>query len=363
MISDTDKEALRASMPELLSTLFGITDLRRSFSCPLPNHDDRDPSAHYYANDNTVHCFGCGVTFDAFKLMELLYGITGFAEQARAVADIVGYHLSEDDNRPARPRRKPKPKPRPLFDKPREAGGADCAEACGNAFGNLYCAQNDIGRRYLRWRGLGDDDAATFGLGFTTNPSEIMPEFRVYEPKAYGFITIPFWNADFSTANYCMVRTVCKPGDARNKEWRPRGLASPLWCEWLLSASAEQVYVTEGLIDAMALAKITGGDVMALGGVANARRFSQVLYATPPELRPKKITVAMDEDDEGRKTRDRICHDLDVLRVPHAVMPPYPGGAKDADEYLMALRGKEWDFEEREPSITTGYKLWYTRWR
>ena len=34
-------------------------------------------------------------------------------------------------------------------------------------------------------------------------------------------------NKDFSTANYCMVRTVCKPGDARNKEWRPRGLATP----------------------------------------------------------------------------------------------------------------------------------------
>lgn len=52
-----------------------------------------------------------------------------------------------------------------------------------------------------------------------------------------------------------------------------------------------------------------------------------------------------------------------MLRVPHAVMPPYPGGAKDADEHLMAMRGKEWDYERREPSIQTGYKLWYTRWR
>lgn len=59
--------------------------------------------------------------------------------------------------------------------------------------------------------------------------------------------------------------------------------------------------------------------------------------------------------------RWRICHDPDVLKVTHAVMPPYPDGAKDADEYLMALRGREWDFEERDPSIETGYKLWYTR--
>ena len=363
MVSEHDRDALRECMPELLSTRLGITDLRRSFRCPSPEHDDRDPSAHYYENDHTVHCFGCGKTWDVFSLIGDLDGVDGFAEQAQAVADAVGYRL---DDTPAshekRPRPKAKRKPRPLFDKPREAGGADCAEACGNAFGQLYYAENDIGRRYLRWRGLGDDDAAAFGLGFTTNPAEIMPEFRVYEPKAFGFITIPFWNADFSTANYCMVRTICKPGDARNKEWRPRGLASPLWCEWLLSASADLVYVTEGLIDAMALAKITGGDTMALGGVANARRFSQVLYATPAELRPKKVMVAMDEDDEGRKTRDKICHDLDLLRVPHAVMPPYPGGAKDADEYLMAMRDKEWEFYEKQGSVATDYPLWYTRW-
>ena len=363
MISEVDKESLRSSMPELLAIRCGVGDVRRSFRCPSPSHDDRDPSAHYYANDCTVHCFGCGKTWDVFSLIGELDGIEGFADQAKAVAATVGYYLDEERGlRPGRPVFSKKARHRPLFDPPREAGGADCAEACGNAFGNLYCAENDIGRRYLRWRGLGDDDAAAYGLGFTKDPREIMPEFKVCEPKAYGFITIPFWNADFSTANYCMVRTVCKPGDARNKEWRPAGLASPLWCEWLLSCSADLVYVTEGLIDAMALAKVTGGDVMALGGVANARRFSQVLYATPAELRPKKVMVAMDEDDEGRKTREKMCRDLDLLKVPHAVMPPYPNGAKDADEYLMGLRDVEWAFEEREGSIQTGYKLYYTRW-
>ena len=70
----------------------------------------------------------------------------------------------------------------------------------------------------------------------------------------------------------------------------------------------------------------------------------------------------MDEDDEGHRTRDKICHDLDVLKIPHAVMPPYPGGAKDADEYLMAMRGKEWEFYKRQGSVATDYPLWYTRW-
>lgn len=96
-----------------------------------------------------------------------------------------------------------------------------------------------------------------------------------------------------------MVRTVCKPGDARNKEWRPCGLATPLWCEWLLSASTEQVYLTEGLIDAIALAKITGGDTMALGDVPNAKRLTQVLYATPPELRPRRLPLSWTRTTRG----------------------------------------------------------------
>lgn len=363
MVSERDKEELRALMPELLSTRLGIGDLRRSFRCPSPDHDDRDPSAHYYEDDHTVHCFGCGKTWDAFSLIGELDGIVGFAEQAQAVADIVGYRLDEDQQKPRKHVRRAKAKPRPPFDEPREAGGADCGEACAYAFGELYRADNDIARRYLRWRGLDDGDAATFGIGFTTDPRQIMPEFRVFEPEAFGFITIPFWSKDFSTADYCMVRTVCKPGDARNKEWRPAGIASPLWREWLLSDRADVVYVTEGLIDAMALAKMTGGSTIALGGVANARRLAQVLYKTPAELRPKKMIVAMDEDEEGRKTRDRICDDLDTLRVPHAAMPPYPGGAKDADEWLMAGRGSEWDYVQRGDDIVGAMPLWYTRWR
>lgn len=104
MITETDREALRELMPELLNVRCGITGLRRTFRCPSPNHDDRDPSAHYYENNNTMHCFGCGKTWDVFSLIAELDGIDGFAEQARAGADDVGYRLSDDDE-PRRPRR------------------------------------------------------------------------------------------------------------------------------------------------------------------------------------------------------------------------------------------------------------------
>lgn len=348
MVSERDVEELRAAMPELLAARCGVTDLRRSFRCPSPSHDDRTPSAHYYADKQTVHCFGCDRTWDVFSLVGELDGIREFPEQARAVADAVGYRLEEDDGAPARrrPARKPRPKP-PLFDAPREAGGSDCYEAVGRAFGDLYAPGNEVGRRYLRWRGLDDEDAARFALGFTRDPRQVMPEFRVWEPEALGFVTIPFFDdAGCGSAHYCMCRTISR-GEVRNKEWRPRGVATPLWREWLLSSSAPVLYVAEGLIDAMALSKLVGGEVMALGGTSNAKRLGQVLNAVPAGLRPRRVVVCMDEDGEGRRAAGRIAHDLDLLLVPHAAMPPYPGGAKDADEWLMAGRGSEWELEDR----------------
>ena len=360
MVDERQRDDLRAFMPDILRERLGITDLRRSFRCPSREHDDSDPSAHYYENGHTVHCFGCDRTWDVFTLMGELDGIDSFPEQARAVADTVGYRL--DDSPEARERRpRPRPKPRPPFDVPRPAGGADCYEPCGLAFGDLYAPGNDAGREWLRMRGIDDLDTSRFGLGFTRAPKSILPQFAVYEPGAAGFITIPFWNRDFSAAGYCMLRTVPGDGKVRNKEWRPKGLASPLYNEWMLSAALPAVFVTEGLIDAMALNKIVEQPVMALGGVANAKRFSQVMYHTAPDLRPRSVVVCMDEDAEGRKCRDRMMADLASMGVACAAFAPYPRGCKDADEWLMSGRGVDWDYELRAGFPDTG-EIYVTRW-
>ena len=71
----------------------------------------------------------------------------------------------------------------------------------------------------------------------------------------------------------------------------------------------------------------------------------------------------MDEDAEGRKARDKMCADLKRIGVAHNAMPPYPGGAKDADEWLMATKGEKWDFEEFEGSIPGFGPLYRTRCR
>ena len=187
MISDNDRENLRCFMPTILSDRFGITDVGRSFRCPSPSHDDRDPSAHYYENDHSVHCFGCGKTWDVFTLVGELDGIQNFADQAKAVAEEVGYHLDgEAPSRHLQTRQRPLRPKKALFDEPRVAGGPECIDAVAKAYDNLFVPGSEVARRYLRWRGLDDTDIQRFGLGYVRDPKEILPQFSVYEPDALG---------------------------------------------------------------------------------------------------------------------------------------------------------------------------------
>jgi hypothetical protein len=190
-----------------------------------------------------------------------------------------------------------------------------------------------------------------------------MPSFRVNERGIVGFVTIPFWNAGFTEARYCMLRTVSL-GKVKNKEWRPAGVTSPLWNEWMLTASLDVVMVTEGPIDAIALHKLTKGrkNCMALSGIAGAKRLCQILYHADPRERPGVLVICMDQDEAGKNARDGLSADLCKIGQPHICVPAYPGNAKDPDDWLMAGRGTEWEFCELPSSLDGGPKPYGTRW-
>ena len=344
-IGAEDRAALRSALPQLLRTRLGVEDTSRAFRCPDPNHEDRHPSAHYYAGSQVVKCFSCGGKWDSFSLIGMLGGIEGFRDQARAVADAVGYRLGCKEGRSS------------VGDEAAGDGGGEVAsgdgielsEACFAAYDRLYTTEGDVGRRWLRSRGLGDDDIVRHGLGFVRRAPDLSPRFRAYEPEAFGFLVIPFWDEHCDACTYAMLRTVPREGaTARVKEWRPKGLESQIWRGWALGTGLEAVYVTEGLVDAMALAKLTGRECVALGGTPMAGRFVRTVKSAPAHTRPRRVVVCMDGDGAGENAAEMIAKGLDGLGVPHVSLPEYPNGAKDADEWLMCLRGDAWDFDEAE---------------
>lgn len=336
VISDQQRMELKAKMPELLEKRLGVTNLRGAFRCPSPHHEDKNPSARYHAPSQSIHCFGCGATWDVFSLVGMLDGISGFKEQATQVARDTGYIL-EDASCIVRGSANIKSaSTKPAFAVPKSPNMAVGRDTASEMWDALFSEKGEAARAYLRSRGISDEHADHYMLGFATRPQEYMPEFKVFEPASLGFIMIPFYGETaLEPISYCIARTICHDAPT-HKEWRPAGAVPILWHEWLLRSGAPVVYVAEGIFDAMAIEILTGKPCIALCGTGGASRLSSVLYYTPFEARPKSIVIAPDQDEAGLSCARKISHDLRTLGIPHGIMQPYPNGAKDANEWLVS---------------------------
>ncbi len=348
-ISDAVVEALKELTPEYLSIRCGIDNVTRNFVDPWPTHkhEHYTPSAHYYPDTHTITNFGDGDddTYNVFQLAGALEGIpeSDFRGMVQAVADVVGYRLEDGDDTQPRSFAQRQPEP---YQTPEEAGHCDVLRACQDAHDALYTKEGSVAREYLYGRGFDDLDMRKYGLGYVRRASDFMPEFKVWEPDSPGFVVVPFAAKGWDSVTYAMLRTIVNEGDeATCKEWRPKGFKSPLWREWMLTTSQPEVYVCEGLLDAMSLEKLKGVPTMALGGTKYAGRMAQVLYHTPCEKRPDRVIVCMDEDDAGRETADNMERDLDAIGVRHERLRPYPYGKKDANDLLQYLKGTAWEFD------------------
>lgn len=344
-VSEKEREELRALMPMLLEKKLGVTNLRRLFRCPNLEHEDITPSASYYSDTHTVHCFGCGGTWDVFSLVGMLEGITGFVEQAKRVASEVGYCLSGDPDK-VRPSASPRSlkQEKPLFPRPKETCFHVDFDTCFEMYKALFTSEGNVARDYLHKRGIDDETITKHGLGFAEKPSELIPEFSIYEPKAEGFAMIPFYDKGCASANYCIARPVGS-ASATRKEWRLKGVPTTLWHEWLLRAQAPVLYVAEGVLDAMSLEKQLQKPCVALCGIANASRLCSILYHMSSSQRPAKLMIAMDEDDAGHAAASKLAESLNKIGIPHALVPPYPNGEKDANEWHLSEQGVGWTYE------------------
>ncbi|HMB69023.1 MAG TPA: CHC2 zinc finger domain-containing protein, partial [bacterium] len=87
---------------DLIELIGGYVNLKRSGRNHLglcPFHQEKSPSFNVNPERNIYHCFGCGVTGDAYKfLME--HDHLSFPEAVRTLAEQVGIDLSEYEGGP-----------------------------------------------------------------------------------------------------------------------------------------------------------------------------------------------------------------------------------------------------------------------
>lgn len=157
----------------LLSGLIGKTvklqKAGREFRACCPFHNEKTPS--FYVNDDKgfYHCFGCGTHGDAIRWMTDQRGLP-FIDAVKELAQAAGLDMPEQDRRAA--------------EKAERAKGLHEAMADAAAWfaERLSGIEGAEARSVLKRRGISEETARTFGLGFAPDSRGKLKEAL----KAYG---------------------------------------------------------------------------------------------------------------------------------------------------------------------------------
>ncbi len=156
MIPDDQVEEVRArsDIVEIVGEVVKLKKAGREYSGLCPFHDEKSPSFSVNPAKGVYHCFGCGASGDVFKFVQERMGLD-FVEAVKHVAGKAGVPVREVR---AGPSEEEDPR-RPLFE--------------ANAFAQKWFrdqlldpAAGAEAREYMKARGIEDETAERFGLGF-----------------------------------------------------------------------------------------------------------------------------------------------------------------------------------------------------
>lgn len=170
---------------------------------------------------------------------------------------------------------------------------------------------DDAAQAYLSFRGLSNDLAARYWLG--------------YDP-ATGFLIIP------AAKSFYLARNTDKAAKMRYKN--PAGVPIELFNKAALyNDAARPVFITEGAIDALSIIE-AGGEAVALNSTSNTRK---LLEQIGKQRTRSTLILCLDTDDAGKKAAATLAEGLHELNIPF-ITADICGQHKDPNEALTADR-------------------------
>ena len=149
----------RADIVEVIGTQVRLKRAGRNFVGLCPFHNEKTPSFNVNAERGFFHCFGCGVGGTVFDFVMRIEGAT-FAEALQTLAHRYGIVLPERTEPGG-----PGPGERAAFTR------ANDTAAEFYAYVLWKTPDGEIARNYLKSRGISDDTARTYALGFAPSRS------------------------------------------------------------------------------------------------------------------------------------------------------------------------------------------------
>ena len=300
-LDEDEKRELRSHLKEYLVEcgLATVEQISRglNFNCPGVDHNDDSPSAHYYDDPKCPHvyCFGCGGSWDLFKLLAERENLHTFEEQVERARELYGE--GRTDNRPIPVvRAKATEYKGEITQEDREVIQDFIKEAQGHLEETDYFARRGFSLEFARSQGLGYSPE---------NHRVIIPTDEAYVART----VLPYENIP-RYLNYKGVRASLAGQNALNQE--------------------KPVFIVEGAIDALAVRQ-AGYEAIALNSTSNAKLLVEAVSKS--EAHPE-LVIALDGDDTGKKTAIKLKEQLDGIGARSKLVLNAWGIHKDAGEWL-----------------------------
>lgn len=273
---------------------------RGTYICPCPDCNNGtgsdgdgisiDPTAK---NPYTLHCFKCGRSGSIVDFYMAEHNCST-GEAFRGLYDFFGITIDDDrvDGR-TRPLKDSKPTNTPPAAENAVEGQIE-AVAEKPDFTDYYksCKEHindDAAQAYLSFRGLSNDLAARYWLG--------------YDPAKHLLI-IPAARSFYAARD--------TTGKAERRYNNPAGVSIELFnLKALYNDAGRPVFVTEGAINALSIIE-AGGEALALNGAGNWRK---VIEALKKQRTRSTLILCLDNDDAGENAAAQLMDGLRELNI------------------------------------------------
>lgn len=336
MMQDEAKEELKSRLTEYVQGITKPSTGENMYVCPLCGSGEgkhKTGAFSIYDNGRKWKCFSCGNGGDLFELIGQIEHIDGFKERLNRAAEIFGITLESGDtthkgghlvmNKTA--------------DKATEKKAIcakvlteDYTEKFKQAQDWLFNGEDKQGLEYLHKRGISDETAKKFGLGYV--PSWRHPKAPKVVPTSPRII-IPTSNSTYFVRD---IRSNLSENDDKYKKQNVGGV-NMLNTEALYNSSTP-VFIVEGQIDMLSIIEV-GGNAVSLGTTGKVNDFLSLVGKKPP-IQP--LLICLDNDkvnggNAGEKAAEKLINGLIKLGIPY-MQYNVSGKFKDPNDALVSDR-------------------------
>lgn len=312
--------------------------------CPLPGHEDRNPSFALRFTTNSFRCFACGRRGSVIDLVMEMENLD-FAGACRWLRDRFGgsvTYQASHTRRSSAARSFRTQYRAPLFVNSDAATDSEVFEWL-----LIQSPLRASGRDYLTTRGFGDATISRFRVGQVENRASLMRDacrhFGIARLQRCGIVvTGRFGPRLVFPSNYLLFpfleaeHVIYLQGRRADNDleyrWAcPAKLPPPAYNLGALAGTSRTILICEGITDVLSAAEM-GKDALGLLG-AN----SQLDLTVIAKLKQRNVIVIGDADAPGQKFARALVNLLGANGITAISRPP-PGGANDLNAYLQIRR-------------------------